>query len=92
MTNFEKFKSMSIDEFAEWIDRYGEFDGSPWLDWWNVNYCNDCESEFITFVDTGKKAECAWCEVYDKCKYFKELQGLPNDKQIIKMWLKTEIE
>ena len=35
MTQFEKFKNMDINQFAEWLDRYGAFDNSPWIQWFD---------------------------------------------------------
>ena len=40
MRMVDKIKSKSLDEFAEWIDEHGAFDGSPWINWWQENYCN----------------------------------------------------
>ena len=44
MTNYEKLKNMSVDDFAEWLDEYGKFDESPWSEWFNSTYCKKCES------------------------------------------------
>lgn len=29
MTNYEYITHMSVDEMAEWLDKYGMFDSSP---------------------------------------------------------------
>lgn len=89
MTKFEKFKQMDIDEFAEWLDEYGAFDGSPWLDWWNDNYCSKCETEIAYVLDLKKDMEFSWCELHDKCKFFPELDENPDNKEIIRMWLES---
>lgn len=90
MTIFENIKSKNIDEFAEWLDKYGMFDNSPWMNWWDKNYCKNCEHETARLVDTGREMEFAWCELHDKCKFFQNMDSIPDNKQIIKMWLETE--
>lgn len=98
MTRFEKFKSMDIDSFVEWIDRHGQFDNSPWASWWDENYCNKCPSETGYILDTEGEmewrtpCEFAWCELHDKCKFFPEMDEEPNSKEIIKLWLESEVE
>ena len=29
MNNYEYLKSLTIDELADWLDKYGQFDGAP---------------------------------------------------------------
>ena len=90
MTQFENIKSKNIDEFAEWLDKYGAYDDSSWMKWWDDNYCDKCESETAYVQEFDKVCECAWCELNGKCKYFQELDDIPDSKQIIKMWLESE--
>jgi hypothetical protein len=40
-------------------------------------------------VDTGRKVKFAWCEFHEKCKFFPNLEEIPDDKEIIKMWLEV---
>ncbi len=100
MTNFDCMKAMSVDVLAKWLDAYGQFDGSPWLDWFNKNYCSKCESitvkrnkaeEKLSFLSFAADVDCAWCELNKKCKYFKELEAVPDNEEIIKMWLNSEV-
>ena len=42
MNNFEKIKSMTIEELTDWIDKYGQFDVSPWMEWFDKTYCKNC--------------------------------------------------
>lgn len=86
MTVFEKFKSNSIDELVEWLNEYGVQDYAPWDNWFNDNYCSKCESIF----DPKYNQMCAWCESHEKCKYFLEMNNIPDPKQVIKMWLESE--
>lgn len=96
MTVFESLKTKNIDELAEWFDKYCEFDSALWWDFWNENYCNKCEPEITYVPDLSKdlnsdiKVECSWCELNDKCKFFKEMDEMPDEKEIIKMWLMSE--
>lgn len=96
--NFDKIKSMNIDELSEWLDMYGQIDNSPWIKWWNETYCKSCPSEIGYVVDdTGRNQwnipyECTWCELHGKCKFFQELKDLPDNKEIIEMWLENEYE
>lgn len=90
MKVFDSFKSKNIDELAEWLDKYGMMDFSPWTNWWDKNYCSKCEPE-TTYINEVKH-ECAWCEIHSKCKFFKEMDEIPYNKQVIKMWLESEDE
>lgn len=91
MKMFDNLKSKSIEELTEWLDQYGTFDDSPWLTWWSEMYCENCESIMCRYEETGQEFPCAWCELHDdKCKFFPNLNGLPDNKQIIKMWLESE--
>lgn len=98
MTNFEKLKNMSLEELAEWIDDNGMIDNTPWMNWWDKNYCDKCESIFVeseaaeTILGIkpfyNEKYECAYCEVHEgKCKFFPDADCAPSIKDIIKMWL-----
>lgn len=95
MTNFEKIKSMSIEEFSEWLDKYGSFDGSPWMDWFSKKYCNNCENIMVKYpnksgVRCGKEFPCSYCELNGNCRFFQDLEETPNNEEIIKMWLGNE--
>lgn len=104
MTKFESIKSKNIDELAEWLDEYETFDNSPWMKWWNENYCQKCESvtiarnEYASIVGWNNhpnycgNIECGWCEINRKCKYFQDLDYIPDNEEIIKMWLESEAE
>lgn len=88
MNNFEKFKSMTIDELADWIDKYGQFDNSPWLEYFNTKYCENCES--IKCTRNEKTDLCAYCELHDCCKFFPDLNYVPEVRDTIKLWLESE--
>jgi hypothetical protein len=97
MTKFDEFKSMSIEELVDWLDEHGEYDGSPWGEWFTNNFCNNCPAIECTYAEYWGKPEasqhkvlCAYCELEDKCKFFPELDHNPDNKEIIKMWLMLE--
>ena len=92
MTVLENFKNMNIDELADWLDEFCIFDIAPWQQWWDKKYCNKCESvkSYVTYLNG--EHDCAYCEVNNNCRFFKELDDVPDIKQIIKMWLESEIE
>lgn len=92
MTIFKSIKSKDIDEFAEWLDKYGKFDNSPWIEWFDKKYCKKCMSEYVYSKRFEKEIECAWCEIYKKCKHFPDLDWSPDNEDIIKLWLESEIE
>lgn len=90
MTQFEKLKAMNIDEMVDWLDENGRFDSSPWTQWWDSHYCNNCPTETAFVPDYGREMQFAWCELRDKCKFFSGLPNIPDNKDIIRMWLEIE--
>jgi hypothetical protein len=103
MTNLKHIQSMSLEDFAEWLDEHGQFDDSPWMHWFAQKYCDKCESIKCRYQDveqllgfdamsSEREVECAYCEVYGKCKYFEEIDDIPNNLEIIKMWLNKEAD
>lgn len=84
MTIFEKLKNKNIDELANWLDEYATHDTSPWYHWWDSHYCNKCEG----VEKDGMKF--AYCELHGNCKFFKDMEEIPDNKQIIKMWLENQ--
>lgn len=101
MTKFESINSKNIDEFAEWLDKYGAYDDSAWSKWFDENYCQKCKTvimprEEYARIDGWSRSdycgdiECGYCEIRDKCQYFQDKDEVPNNKEIIKMWLETE--
>lgn len=97
MTNFDKLKSMSIEELTEFLNVNGMYDNTPWMNWWDKQYCDKCLSLHLTSDEAEDKLgitpflnetyECPYCEVHNKCKYFPELEETPSMKEIIKLWL-----
>ena len=103
MTIFESITSKNIDELAKWIDKYVAFDDSPWMKWWDENYCQKCEKvampreEYARIVgwdcsDFRGGIVCGYCEVNGKCRYFQNMDDIPDNEDVIKMWLETEAD
>ena len=88
MTNIEKLRSMSIDEFSLWLDENGLFDNSPWMNWFDKEYCENCEAEKV-MMENGKTCPCAYCEIHEHCRFFPDIPT-PVNYDIIKMWLQRE--
>ena len=84
MTVFELFKSKSIDELVDWLDENCTPDFSPWMNWWDDNCCKKCDGVFQDGLEYG------WCELHGKCKFFQDMNDIPDNKQMIKMWLESE--
>lgn len=90
MNNFEKLKSMSVEDLAKWLDKNGQFDTAPWIIWFDKNYCKNCESIMCHYEDSTHEFPVAWCELEHKCKFFPEMDETPNSKEVIKMWLESD--
>ena len=99
MTNFDFLRSMSVDELAEWLDENGQFDNSPWANWFNDKYCSNCESITckveganigVTPLYPEHEIDCAYCEIHKNCRFFKDQNKVPDVTDIIKMWLLEE--
>jgi hypothetical protein len=91
MTNFENLRSMTVEQLAEWLDKHGQFDGSPWITWFDEEYCKKCDPVMCKYEDGEREFPCAWCELNDGCKYFPDMQDAPDNKEIIKLWLEIEV-
>ena len=102
MNNFEKLQSMSIEELAELLDQNGMIDNSPWVEDFNNKYCAKCEPIMCKYEDAedvlgfkpmyDNEIECAWCEIYKKCRYFEERNEVPDSKEMARLWLEAEAE
>ena len=91
MTIFESIKLMNIDELAKWFKENYIHDDYPVIAWWDKNYCKKCEPEIARILEDNREIECAWCELHDKCKFFQDMDNIPTSKEMIKMWLESEL-
>lgn len=85
MTVFDNIKNLNIDEFVDWLDENILCDNAPWWKHFDDNYCSKCIAE----ID-NRNHKCGYCELNGKCRYFQDLDNIPDRKQIIKMWLASE--
>ena len=102
MTRFEELKNMDIEVLAEWLDKNGQFDDVPWSNWFANTYCNNCEAIKCKYTDAESKLgfkpfynrdiECSYCELERKCRFFQDMDDIPDSKEIVKMWLESEVE
>ena len=91
MNVFDSVKNKNIDEFADWIDKCFSFDGAPFWRYWDKKYCRKCEA--VTIIDDdGNEKDFSYCERRGRCRFFKEMDDIPSTKEIIKMWLESEVE
>lgn len=100
-SNFETLKKMSLEDFTKWLDENGMFDGSPWNEWFNKNFCEKCEAIELKYEDSKTilgieplsydlTSECAYCECHDHCRFFPEIKDMPDNRKVIEMWLIEE--
>ncbi|MBO5828828.1 MAG: hypothetical protein J6R59_10325 [Paludibacteraceae bacterium] len=92
MTVFENIKNKNIDEFVNWLSEHCSFDYAPWWKWWDENYCKKCESETAYVEAFEKECEHAYCELNGNCRFFLDMGDIPDEKQVIKMWLESRDE
>lgn len=90
MNIYEKIKSMQIEELTDWIEKYGQFDDSPWVNYFSSCYCENCEA--IECEQDEKTELYSYCELHDSCKFFPNLNHAPELKDMIKLWLESEVK
>jgi hypothetical protein len=86
MTIFEKFKSMNIDEYAEWFAENCLNSDDPCIQWWDKTYCQNCKSIIKDEVEYG------YCELYGKCRFFENMNNVPDHKQMVRIWLDSKYD
>lgn len=91
MTRFAKIKLMDTEELSEWLDQQSQCGISPWIEWWDEHYCQKCESVMAFVPYLNGEHECSYCEVNHNCRFFPKMDEVPDDKEIIKMWLESEV-
>lgn len=93
MTNYENI-TKNKQSLINFLDKHCQIDGSPWSDWFDDNYCSLCEpiKTKCRVEKFYRPDECAYCEINGNCKFFKHLNEIPSNIEIIKMWLKQKAE
>lgn len=85
MKRFDFLKSKNIDELVDWLDEYCMVGDCPWDKYFDDNYCSKCDAV------EHEGHEYAWCELNKKCKFFEDMSDIPDYKQIIRLWLESEV-
>lgn len=89
MTVFNNIKIKNIDELAEWLNNHGN-DESPWILWFDKNYCKKCKPVSIDGAISSWYEDYGYCEIHGKCRFFQEMEEVPDCLQMAKMWLESE--
>ena len=92
MTNFEKLKSMNEKEISEFLDSIVSIDDNPWVVWFYKKYCDNCETIRLKTLDPNARYDYAYCELNENCRYFKNKDDIPDNKEMIELWLESEVE
>lgn len=80
---------MNLDEFAEYYVENFKCDDDLPSTWFDKKYCDNGKKCTPIIID-GK--EYNYCDLYLVCKYsFDESNDFLDDKQIVKMWLESEV-
>lgn len=94
MKNFEQLQLMSQNEFAKWLDKHLAFDDAPHMVWFGKNYCDKCDRVEL-LVESGYgtyKQTFAYCECEHKCRFFPDVDEVPDSLETLKLWLEAEVE
>lgn len=86
MTNFERIAE-NPETLGKFLDKYAMVDDNPWINWFNANHCDKCEP-IKTYNETwGHDIDIAFCETTGYCKFFPQLKEIPDNYEVLKMWL-----
>lgn len=92
MTKFEELQKLNLEQTVEWLSKCYNLIDAPWDRWFSETYCKKCEAIHAFVPEFKRDVSCAFCELNKKCKYFTELGHVPNNKDVIKLWLESEAE
>ena len=90
MNKYDQLISSSLEGLADWLAINGQFEGSPWMTWFNNKYCENCESIKCKYPEGTHDFNVAYCEWEKKCKFFPEMEEPPSIRDIIELWLREE--
>lgn len=91
MTIFEKNKTANIDELAEFLYTSFDRDDALWDEWFDENYCSKCQRITVQPLDYHMPIDVSWCELNEGCKLCSEITDALDNKQVIKLWLQSEV-
>ena len=92
MTNFEKLKSMNEKEISEFLDSIVSIDDNPQVVWFYKKYCDNCETIRLNTLDPNARCDYAYCELNENCRYFQNKDDIFDNKEMIELWLESEVE
>ena len=102
VNNYEQLTTFSLEDLASWLDKNGQFDGSPWITWFDEKYCKNCPPIELNYEDSVRilnikpfyrgTSTCAYCEQEKKCKFFPDMVETPDNRDIIELWLKEQVK
>lgn len=100
MTNFEKITiEMDMDDLTDLFNSIDSIENAPWNKWFIKNYCNSekCPAIPCKYDDTDITYECSYCELNRKkngegeCCFFPDKSILGSDRDVIKLWLESDV-
>ena len=91
MTILELLKTKNIDELISYFMQFNDYIETPWDTWFDHEYCSHCQPEMVHSVEHERKIPVGYCELYGKCKFLQNLGKTPDSRQVIKMWLESEV-
>lgn len=100
MTNFEKITiEMDVDDLTDFLNSIDCIENTPWNKWFNENYCNPekCPALEGKWKDDST-CLYAYCELNKKksgegeCCFFTDKDILGSGRDVVKLWLKSEVD
>lgn len=90
MTNKEWLQQATEDELIEFFDNLDSFETSPYMSWWDKNYCSNCPAILCRYEDSNRDIPCSFCELENYCTFFPEIDHIPDSKDMLRLWLNQE--
>ena len=91
MSIFDCMKNMTIDEMVDYLDKNWTTDNAPWISWWDEHLCNGCEPIYKD-TELYDNVEFTWCEINKNCRFFSDMNSVPDNKMMIRVWLESECD
>lgn len=86
MNNYDVITEMSLEELAIWLGKIDSWEDTPWVKWWDKNYCSNCKP-LVTPIRPD--IEHSFCELKHHCKFASSKKEL-TDVDIITTWLEAQ--